>query len=143
VEAGDPVHEAAFALNAGWQKITVRTISSDQVYNAFIPTVFLKLLERVLGGALFLLAGPTIFVTYCALYCFTTGPVVITDRMPTNDGRIIKSLRFRTTGAGTSAFHHVGRWLRKFGLDELPVLWSLARGDVRLRDIFPNSVDFR
>jgi len=65
----------------------------------------------------------------------SVSPFIITDEFPASDGGIARSYRLRTTGRGSTAFRVIGRFLQKYAMDELPVFWSLARGDVGLRDV--------
>ncbi len=62
-------------------------------------------------------------------------PVLVLDVMRTGDGVVAQSYRFRTTGRGSPAFQVVGRFLRKYGWDEFPALWSVFVGRIRLRQL--------
>jgi hypothetical protein len=93
--------------------------------------------ERAVAGILFILSWPTIVVIYLILLPIAGDPAIITDSIPAENGAVRKSFRFRTTGPGEKIFHGFGRWLRKYGFDELPALWSVTRGDARLRDVLP------
>ena len=74
-------------------------------------------------------------VAYFLIRVTTNGPVVLTDEFPASGGGMARSYRLRTTGRGSSAFHIIGRFLRKYAIDELPAFYSLARGDIGLRDV--------
>jgi lipopolysaccharide/colanic/teichoic acid biosynthesis glycosyltransferase len=61
-------------------------------------------------------------------------PVIVVDTIALRDGGMAHSHRFRSIGQGTSAFHALGRWMRRTRLDELPALWSILHGDIRFAD---------
>ena len=93
-------------------------------------------LERGIAWVLLLLMLPAIVFIYFTVFYFAGEPVITADSLQTEKGNV-KSFRFRTTGPGKSAFHRIGRFLRLYGLDELPALWSVIQGTVRLKDVLP------
>ena len=95
----------------------------------------LRLIERLIGVIVVLLFWPTMLMAYFLIRVTSNGPVVLTDEFPAGGGGMARSYRLRTTGRGSSAFLVIGRFLRKYAIDELPVFWSLARSDIGLRDV--------
>jgi lipopolysaccharide/colanic/teichoic acid biosynthesis glycosyltransferase len=97
--------------------------------------VGLHALERLVALVLLLSVVPCVLVAVVGI-TWSTGdwPAVIADEVVTSDGRLARSLRFRTAGPSSASFHAVGRWLRRYRIDELPALWSVARGELKLRD---------
>ena len=75
-----------------------------------------------------------IVLVYLVLLRFAGEPVIIRDSI-VDSGNTRQSLRFRSTGQGTSGFREIGRFLRQYGIDELPGLWSVIRGNARLKDV--------
>jgi lipopolysaccharide/colanic/teichoic acid biosynthesis glycosyltransferase len=93
-----------------------------------------RLFERSVGIIGVFVLWPTVLLACLLIRATSDGPVIITDEFPASHGGIAHSFRLRTTGRGTTAVRVIGRFLRNYAIDELPVFWSLARGDVGLRD---------
>jgi lipopolysaccharide/colanic/teichoic acid biosynthesis glycosyltransferase len=62
-------------------------------------------------------------------------PILVVDEWVTKSGSAVRGHRFRTTGPGLPVFRAAGRLFRAYALDELPSLWNVACGEVRLRDL--------
>lgn len=96
----------------------------------------LHALERLVALLVLLSALPWVLLAVIGI-TWTTGdwPEAIADQVVTSDGRVARSLRWRTTGSGSGSFHMIGRWMRRFRIDELPAFWSAACGELPLRDV--------
>ena len=110
----------------------------------------LALAGLVAASPLFLLAGAAVAAT-------SPGPVLFRQQRVGLGGRPFTLLKLRTmrlapisaegtqlTASGDSRITPVGRWLRRFKLDELPQLWNVVRGDMSLvgpRPEVPRYVD--
>lgn len=127
-----------------------------------------SLLDRVAGMVLLVLACPAIGVAALAVKFTSPGPVLFRQRRVGVDGRPFTLVKLRSMyidaeerrGALLAQSHdgngvlfkmhddpritRVGRWLRRFSVDELPQLWNVARGDMSLvgpRPPLPEEVD--
>ncbi|MER8104295.1 sugar transferase [Kitasatospora sp. NPDC094016] len=96
------------------------------------------------GGdlALAALAGivalPLALVIAGLLRCTAPGPVLLRLTRAGRHGREFQVLRFRTSRGG-----RLGALLRRTGLDELPRLWNVARGEMGVigpRPVRPDQV---
>ncbi len=95
---------------------------------------FKTLPERIFALLLLVIFLPVLLVVYTCLCATSVPPHVITDAAVIR-GTIVHTYRFRTTGRGTAAFHSIGRFLRRWGIDEWPSFWNVLRGEMRVVDI--------
>lgn len=95
----------------------------------------LGMFERVIALSMLVILLPTLLLLTLFIQTNSDGPVVIADELVAKNGRLASYYRFRTTGRGTAAFRYVGRFLRSYSIDDLPGLWSVACGRLRLGDL--------
>jgi Undecaprenyl-phosphate galactose phosphotransferase WbaP len=139
--AGTLALEAKFNLLDPWALRTKRVID---------------LCATIIGGALIL---PLLLVLALLVYLESGGPVFYKDQRMRQDGKLFSCVKFRTMMPDAEAllhrmleedaelrkeyskYHklrvdprvtHVGRFLRKTSLDELPQLWNVLRGEMSL-----------
>jgi lipopolysaccharide/colanic/teichoic acid biosynthesis glycosyltransferase len=108
-----------------------------------MPTVP-DLLQRTIGfgGVLFTL--PLLAILALAVRLDSPGPAIFSATRLGAGGRPFQVHKLRTmawngpaggsgvTVAADPRLTRLGRWLRRYRLDELPQLWNVARGDMRL-----------
>ena len=103
-----------------------------------------RLLDIVIAGVALVLALPVLVAVGIAIRLDSSGPVLHRAVRVGLAGRSFTLYKFRTmvdgaaalgpgiTAAGDPRVTRVGRFLRRTKLDELPQLWNVLRGDMRL-----------
>lgn len=102
-----------------------------------------SIIERFLAAALLVVLAPLLIMIALAIRVESSGPVIFKQGRPGWRGTEFTAFKFRSmrTGSelatrlgvrhGDTRITRVGAFLRKSKLDELPQLWSIARGDMR------------
>lgn len=125
-----------------------------------------RLADTVLAGAGLILTGPFLLAIAALIRLTSPGPAFFGQTRCGLNGRRFTLYKFRTMvrdaedrkaelahlNVKTTAFKvpndprvtPVGRWLRKFSIDELPQLWNVLRGEMALvgpRPAVPSEVE--
>jgi len=102
-----------------------------------------RLFDLVVGGLLLVLSAPVFALVAVAVHLSSPGPVFFRQKRVGESGRVIQMLKFRTLLCNDDSDKTwyvgdderrtpVGRFLRRTGLDELPQLLNVLRGDMSL-----------
>ena len=114
-----------------------------------------NLIDRVVGLVALVLATPVLIVAALAVKLTSSGPVIYRQARVGQDGDSFVIYKLRTmvrdadgrrcevlSGSDRDGLMFkmhadprvtpVGRWLRRFSIDELPQLWNVLRGDMAL-----------
>jgi Undecaprenyl-phosphate glucose phosphotransferase len=104
-----------------------------------------RALDLSLGSAAFVAFLPVMATLAAAIRLQSNGPAFYTQERMGLDGRVFQMFKFRTmvpdaereTGAvwsspGDARRTRLGAFLRRTGLDELPQIWNVLRGDMSL-----------
>jgi lipopolysaccharide/colanic/teichoic acid biosynthesis glycosyltransferase len=113
-----------------------------------------QLADRFLAVLALCILSPVLAAVALAVLFGTGWPVLFRQVRVGQKGKVFQLLKFRTmrsgksgpsiTARGDSRITGVGRFLRKFKLDELPQLWNVVRGEMSLvgpRPEVPQFVD--
>jgi len=108
--------------------------------------LFFSVIGLIIFSPLLLLIGLVII--------FTLGrPILYSPKRTGVSGKLFTMRKFRTmkSATGTTSHHsgdddprltHVGRWIRKFKIDELPQLWNITRGEMSFVGPRPESPEY-
>ena len=120
-------------------------------------TLFQRIVKRVvdiaLSAVMLLICSPLMLVVAMAIRLEDGGPVIFSQTRLTVGGRRFTIRKFRTmrktlsegplkaTQKGDARVTKVGRFLRRWRIDELPQLWNIFRGDMTFVGPRPEMLD--
>lgn len=148
-EGIEVIEGAVFAARALHRLPVELTRPSDLIFSdGFAHPPWLRATRRAISvavsAALLVLTAPLIAVAALAVALDSPGPILYRQGRVGRRGVVFSIVKFRTmgvdaerAGAEWAAFDdprvtRVGRWLRRFRVDELPQLWNVLRGDMDL-----------
>jgi lipopolysaccharide/colanic/teichoic acid biosynthesis glycosyltransferase len=132
-------------LSPTWFLFDISSIHHRRAYRAVRrPT------EVLLAAVILLLVSPVLLLVVVAIRLTSAGPALYRQRRVGKGGTEFTLLKLRTMHGtdtvpawATSQAHRVtsiGRFLRRFRIDELPQLWNVIRGDLALIGPRPEQV---
>ena len=122
--------------------LTVMSLASTPLSG--LNRVTKRILDFALGLVFLIIAIPLMILTAIIVRLSSRGPVFYSQERVGLDGRVFRIYKFRTmrldaenSGAkfavdGDPRVTWIGKWLRKFSLDEMPQLWNVVRGQMSL-----------
>ena len=120
--------------------MTPQAITSRGIYVRYGK----RALDVFLSAIGLLMLSPGFVMIACCIKLATLGPVFYRQIRTGQEGRQFQILKFRSmivdaskrglgiTVSGDNRVTHVGRFLRRYKLDELPQLWNVLCGDMSL-----------
>jgi len=146
---GVEVEEATDVLERLTGKIAIEAVSpgslafSSEFHGSRLHDAMARALGVVAAGAGLVLMAPLLALIAIAIRLGSPGPVLFVQEREGLRGKAFRLLKFRTMHApdgpttlwardNGDRITRIGRWLRRFRLDELPQFVNVLRGDMNL-----------
>jgi exopolysaccharide biosynthesis polyprenyl glycosylphosphotransferase len=119
-------------------------ISLDYPMSRTLTFALKRAIDFSIAGLFMILFSPLMALIALLTRLDSPGPLIFRQQRVGQDGALFTILKFRTMHADSEAYAvtptahtdpritRVGRFLRATGLDELPQLWNVLRGDMSL-----------
>lgn len=159
--SGIAIQDGIAAFEEVFERVPVRELCPSQLIFAEVlgprpGTIFLQsLYSTVLAAALLILSAPVSLLVAVLVKLTSAGPVLFRQQRVGRRGKIFVLYKFRSMYADAEArtgpvwatrddprITPVGRWLRKFRLDELPQLVNVLKGDMAMVGPRPERPEF-
>jgi lipopolysaccharide/colanic/teichoic acid biosynthesis glycosyltransferase len=117
---------AAYQIRGAALKSTVRT--------EVLFSPLKRLFDIAMSGITLLALAPAILAISLGVKLNSHGPIFFSSDRIGKNGRVLRCLKFRTMARVTNVIRitKLGRFLRKYSLDELPLLFNVLRGDLSI-----------
>ena len=154
---GIPVYHAALIYEHLTGRVSLEHLSDDAAQAFHLPLIYphvKRFMDIVLVLVSLPITVPLMFIIALLIKLDSRGPVLFIQDRVGQGGRPFRMVKFRTmrTDAerGGAKFAkeadgrvtRLGRWLRKFRLDELPQFWNVLKGEMSLIGPRPEQVKF-
>lgn len=155
--SGVPVLHAANVLESYTGRSNLSYLAREGIYD-LEKTKNYRVFKRVWEVGLIVLLSPLVIplavVTAIAIKLESSGPVIFRQERIGKDGRLFSLFKFRSMHDKSEEFGikfaekeddrttRVGRFIRKFRIDELPQFWNIFKGDMSLIGPRPEQKDF-
>jgi len=107
------------------------------------PRIAKRLFDLCVAGLILILCSPVFCAFALAVKVSSRGPVYFRQSRVGKGGKFVEVLKFRSMRVNSdsdikwdvtddSRVTHIGKFMRKTSLDELPQLWNVVRGDMSL-----------
>ena len=143
---------AGTAVGSEERRIGYRPLTVDASFGLSARRRFERAFDLCILTVLLPLLLIPILLIAVAVFLDSPGNVIYRTRRVGTRGRVFWMLKFRTmrhgiggpslTGAGDERITPLGRFLRNSRLDELPQLWNVLRGEMRLVGPRPEVEEF-
>jgi len=152
-----PIYHAAIIYENITGKVSIRHIAEGIVDEIELKKLYLNL-KRVLDTILILISLPIslplFLVTCLAIKIDSRGPVFFRQERVGQNGKIFKMVKFRSMRVDSEKHGNkfaekndvritrVGRFIRKYRIDEIPQFWNIIKGEMSLIGPRPEQVVF-
>jgi lipopolysaccharide/colanic/teichoic acid biosynthesis glycosyltransferase len=143
VETGHEAYERLTGKIFLDERTTLHLLLSHAGLGNRVYSVTKRVVSAVVAAMALVVTLPVMALIALSIYVMKGGPVLFVQERVGLHGRPFRLLKFRSMRVGTGASSEwerdneeritpLGRWLRRFHLDELPQLWNILRGDMDL-----------
>lgn len=159
--SGARIQEAGALYELVTGRVSLRTLRpamlvfSDEIAPGSFNVSLQKIYSFLIAAVGLVVASPFILLVALAVRVTSPGPILYRQSRVGLQGHVFKVLKFRSmytnAEAGTGAvwaqkddprITPVGRWLRKFRMDELPQLLNVLRGEMAIVGPRPERPEF-
>jgi hypothetical protein len=92
--------------------------------------IWLQFIDRVIAGVLLLLAIPIMAILIMLMQIYSPKSIFTREWRVGEKGKLFRAIKFAIPHQQSNQV--LGRWLRKSGVEHLPKLWNVLRGDMSL-----------
>src|SRR5699024_2162111 len=154
---GVPVRHAAAVFENYTGRTHLNYIAEEGFYSLALPPVY-PTIKRVLEAGLIIVASPLIVPFACMVALVikidSSGPALFTQQRVGRYGDPFTLYKFRSmttdaekegaqfAGKADRRVTRLGKFIRKFRIDEIPQFWNVLKGDMSLIGPRPEQKDF-